>query len=101
MPRIASAAGLTSPSSPRSLATQTGQRLDSDQEFVGQGLSNIAGSFFSAYPSSGSFNRSGLNLQAGAYTPLAAVFSAVLLAVIVQFVAPLAVYLPLHLGLGW
>jgi len=79
----------------RALALKSGQRIDSNQEFVGQGLSNVIGSFFSAYPSSGSFNRSGLNLQAGACTPLAAVFSAVLLAVIVQFVAPLAVYLPL------
>lgn len=79
----------------RALALKSGQRIDSNQEFVGQGLSNVMGSFFSAYPSSGSFNRSGLNLQAGAFTPLAAVFSAVLLAVIVQFVAPLAVYLPL------
>jgi len=79
----------------RALALKTGQRIDSNQEFVGQGLSNVFGSFFSAYPSSGSFNRSGLNLEAGARTPMAAVFSAVMLAVIVQFVAPLAVYLPL------
>lgn len=79
----------------RALALKSGQSINSNQEFVGQGLSNVLGSFFSAYPSSGSFNRSGLNLQAGAFTPLAAVFSAVLLAVIVQFVAPLAVYLPL------
>lgn len=79
----------------RALALKSGQRIDSNQEFVGQGLSNVFGSFFSAYPSSGSFNRSGLNLEAGARTPMAAVFSAVMLAVIVQFVAPLAVYLPL------
>jgi sulfate permease, SulP family len=56
----------------RSVAARSGQRLDADQEFVGQGLSNIAGSFFSAYPSSGSFNRSGINYAAGARTPLAA-----------------------------
>jgi SulP family sulfate permease len=79
----------------RALALKSGQRIHSNQEFVGQGLSNVIGSFFSAYPSSGSFNRSGLNLEAGARTPMAAVFSAVMLAVIVQFVAPLAVYLPL------
>ncbi len=79
----------------RALALRTGQRIDSNQEFVGQGLSNVLGSFFSGYPSSGSFNRSGLNLEAGARTPMAAVFSALMLVVIVQFVAPLAVYLPL------
>jgi SulP family sulfate permease len=78
----------------RSIAMKTEQRIDSNQEFVGQGLSNIAGSFFSSYPSSGSFNRSGLNLDAGARTPLAAVFSALMLIVILQFIAPLAAYLP-------
>ena len=78
----------------RALALKTEQRIDSNQEFVGQGLSNIVGSFFSAYPSSGSFNRSGLNLESGARTPLAAVFSALLLIVILQFIAPLAGYLP-------
>jgi SulP family sulfate permease len=78
----------------RSIAMKTEQRVDSNQEFIGQGLSNIVGAFFSAYPSSGSFNRSGLNLDAGARTPLAAVFSALLLIVIVQFIAPLIAYLP-------
>ena len=78
----------------RALALKTEQRIDANQEFIGQGLSNIAGSFFSGYPSSGSFNRSGLNLEAGARTPLAAVFSALLLIVILQLVAPLAAYLP-------
>ena len=79
----------------RALAVKTEQRIDANQEFIGQGLSNVAGAFFSAYPSSGSFNRSGLNLASGARTPLAAVFSALLLLVILQFVAPLAAYLPL------
>lgn len=78
----------------RSVATKSGQRLDADQEFVGQGLSNIAGSFFSAYPSSGSFNRSGINYAAGARTPLAAAMSAPILLAIALVAAPLAAYLP-------
>ncbi len=78
----------------RSLSAKTGQRLDGNQEFIGQGLSNIAGSFFSGYVATGSFNRSGLNYQAGAKTPLAAVFAGGLLMVVVLFVAPWAVYLP-------
>ncbi len=78
----------------RSVALKSGQRIDSNQEFVGQGLSNVAGSFFSAYTSSGSFNRTGVNYTAGAKTPLAAVFSAVFLLLILFFVAPLAAYLP-------
>jgi SulP family sulfate permease len=78
----------------RSLAVRANQHIDGNQEFIGQGLSNIAGSFFSGYVATGSFNRSGLNFQAGARTPLAAVFAGVLLAGVVVLVAPLAAYLP-------
>ncbi|MEO6565175.1 MAG: SulP family inorganic anion transporter [Casimicrobiaceae bacterium] len=79
----------------RAIAVKSGQRIDGNQEFIGQGLSNIAGAFTSAYPSSGSFNRSGVNFEAGAATPLAAVFSAGFLIMILFAVAPLAAYLPL------
>lgn len=78
----------------RSLASRGGYRINGNQEFIGQGLSNIAGSFFSGYVATGSFNRSGLNYEAGARTPLAAVFAGLLLLVIVLLVAPLAAYLP-------
>ncbi|MBU0681618.1 MAG: SulP family inorganic anion transporter [Proteobacteria bacterium] len=78
----------------RSLADKTGQNLDANQEFIGQGMSNIFGCFFSGYVATGSFNRSGLNYQAGAKTPLAAIFAGSLLIVIVVLVAPLAAYLP-------
>ncbi len=78
----------------RSVALKSGQRIDSNQEFIGQGLSNIAGSFFSSYTASGSFNRTGVNYSSGARTPLAAAFSAVFLLLILFFVAPLAAYLP-------
>ena len=78
----------------RSVAAKSDQRIDSNQEFVGQGLSNIAGSFFSGYAASGSFNRSGVNYASGAKTPLAAAMSAVFLLLIVLLVAPLAAYLP-------
>ena len=78
----------------RAMALSSGQRIDGNQEFIGQGLSNIVGAFFSGYASSGSFNRSGLNYVAGAQTPLAAVFSAGFLLLIMLFLAPLAQYLP-------
>jgi SulP family sulfate permease len=78
----------------RSLAARGGYRIDGNQEFIGQGLSNIAGSFFSGYVATGSFNRSGVNYEAGARTPLAAVFAGLMLMVIVLLVAPLASYLP-------
>jgi SulP family sulfate permease len=78
----------------RAIAVRSEQRIDGNQEFIGQGLANVVGSFFSSYASSGSFNRSGLNYEAGARTPLAAAFASVFLAAIVLFVAPLAAYLP-------
>ncbi|HET9045631.1 MAG TPA: SulP family inorganic anion transporter [Casimicrobiaceae bacterium] len=81
-------------SSARAVALKTGQRIDGNQEFIGQGLANIVGAFTSSYPTSGSFNRTGANYAAGARTPLAAVFSALLLLLILLFVRPLAAYLP-------
>ncbi len=78
----------------RALAARGGYRIDGNQEFIGQGLSNIAGAFFSGYVATGSFNRSGVNFEAGARTPLAAVLAGLMLMVIVLLVAPLASYLP-------
>jgi len=78
----------------RSLAARSGQRLDGNQEFIGQGLSNMVGSFFSSYVATGSFNRSGVNYEAGARTPLAAAFAGVMLMGLMLFVAPYAAYLP-------
>jgi sulfate permease, SulP family len=79
----------------RAIAVRSEQRIDGNQEFIGQGLSNLLGSFFSAYASSGSFNRSGLNYEAGAKTPLASILSAVFLIGILLLVAPLARFLPI------
>jgi len=78
----------------RSIAVKSEQRIDGNQEFIGQGLSNIIGSFFSSYASCGSFNRSGVNYSAGAQTPLATVFASVFLVLILLLVGPLASYLP-------
>lgn len=79
----------------RSIAAKSHQRIDSNQEFIGQGLSNLVGSFFSSYAGSGSFTRSGVNYAAGAVTPLSAIFAALILMATVMLVAPLAVYLPI------
>ncbi|MEM7563892.1 MAG: SulP family inorganic anion transporter [Pseudomonadota bacterium] len=78
----------------RSISIRSGQPIDGNQEFIGQGLSNLLGSFFSSYVATGSFNRSGANYDAGARTPLAAVLAGVLLVAIVLLVAPLTSYLP-------
>lgn len=78
----------------RSVALRYGDRLDGNREFIGQGLANLAGSFFSAYPTSGSFNRSGVNVASGAHTPLSAISASLFLILILSFVAPLARFLP-------
>ena len=78
----------------RALALKRNDAFDANQEFIGQGLANLGGSFFSAYPSSGSFNRSGVNLAANAQTPLSAICAAVFLIILLLFVSPLAKYLP-------
>ena len=78
----------------RSISLKSGQPLAGNQEFIGQGLSNIFGSFFSSYVATGSFNRSGANYDAGARTPLAAALAGVLLIVLVLLIAPLTSYLP-------
>ena len=79
----------------RAVATKSGQRIDANQEFIGQGLSNITGSFFSSYAGSGSFTRSGINYEAGAKTPMSAIFAAFFLMIIVLLIAPLTAYLPI------
>jgi len=78
----------------RALALKRQDAFNANQEFIGQGLANVAGSFFSAYPSSGSFNRSGVNIAANAQTPLSAISAAVFLIIILAFISPLAEYLP-------
>lgn len=78
----------------RAIALRSGQTIHADQEFIGQGLSNLVGSFFSAYVATGSFNRSGLNYESGAKTPMAAATSGLFLIGLVTLVAPLASFLP-------
>ncbi|MBU0992113.1 MAG: SulP family inorganic anion transporter [Proteobacteria bacterium] len=79
----------------RSIAAHSRQMIDGNQEFIGQGLSNICGSFFSCYAGSGSFTRSGINYHTGAMTPLSAVFSAVFLSLILLLIAPITEFLPI------
>src|SRR4030043_641905 len=59
----------------KAMAAKTGQRLDPNQELIGQGLANIIGSIGKGYPVSGSFSRSAVNIQSGAVTGMASVFT--------------------------
>ena len=78
----------------RTIASQSGQRLDSNQEFIGQGLSNIASGIFSGYPGSGSFTRSAVNFDNGAQTPMASLASGVIVLVAMIAFAPLLAFVP-------
>lgn len=78
----------------RSMAAQTGQRLDNNQEFVGQGIANVMMGIFSGFPGAGSFSRSAVNFGAGAKTPIAAVISAGVVLVAMFTLAPAGAYIP-------
>ena len=79
----------------KAMAARSGQRIDANREFRGQGLSNIVGGFFSSYVSCGSLNRSMPNLEAGARTPLAAVFASLWLLLLLAFTAQLLAFIAL------
>ncbi|MGJ8534556.1 MAG: SulP family inorganic anion transporter [Alphaproteobacteria bacterium] len=79
----------------KAVASKSGQDISSNREFVGQGVSNVVGSFFHCYPGSASFTRSGLNYESGAKTPLSAIFSAIFLFLILLLVAPYFAYVPI------
>ncbi len=78
----------------KAVAARSGQAIDANREFRGQGLSNIVGGFFSSYVSCGSLNRSMPNLEAGARTPLAAVFASLWLLLLIAFTAPVLALIP-------
>ena len=78
----------------KAMAGKTGQRLDPNQELIGQGLANILGSVGQSYPTSGSFSRSAVNLQAGAVTGLSSVFTGITVVITLFFFTPLLFHLP-------
>jgi len=78
----------------KAVAAKTRQRLDPNQELIGQGLANIAGSFSQAYPSSGSFSRTAVNANMGATSGLSAVFTALIVMATLLFLTPLLYHLP-------
>jgi len=82
------------------IALKSGQRLDDNQEFVAQGLANVAAAFFSGFPTSASANRCGINYDAGAKTPMSAIFAALLLVLVLLAVSPLVAYLPIAVVAG-
>ncbi len=78
----------------KAMAAKTGQKLDPNQELVGQGLANMIGSIGSSYAVSGSFSRSAVNLQAGAISGISSVVTSVMVVITLLFFTPLLYHLP-------
>ncbi len=78
----------------KAMAGKTGQKLDPNQELIGQGLANICGSIGSSYAVSGSFSRSAVNLQAGAVSGVSSVITSIMVIITLLFLTPLLYHLP-------
>jgi len=78
----------------KAMAAKTGQKLDPNQELIGQGLANIFGSIGSSYAVSGSFSRSAVNLQAGAVSGVSSVVTSAMVVIALLFFTPLLYHLP-------
>ncbi len=78
----------------KAMAAKTGQKLDPNQELIGQGLANMIGSIGSSYAVSGSFSRSAVNLQAGAVSGISSVVTSIMVVITLLFFTPLLYHLP-------
>ncbi|KVW97982.1 SulP family inorganic anion transporter [Thiobacillus denitrificans] len=78
----------------KAVAARTRQRIDPNQELVGQGLANVVGSFTQAFPVSGSFSRTAVNMNAGAKTGMSSVITALIVLIALLFLTPLLYHLP-------
>jgi SulP family sulfate permease len=78
----------------KAMATRTRQRLDANQELVGQGLGNVVSSFSQGYAVSGSFSRSAVNIGAGARTGFSAVVTGMVVGITLLALTPLLYHLP-------
>jgi len=78
----------------KTISSKTKQKVDVDQEFIGQGLANCIGSFFQAFPVSGSFSRTAINYSTGGKTGISSVISSLSVIVALLFLTPLLTYIP-------
>lgn len=79
----------------KSISSTSREKINPNQEFIGQGIANVAGSFFQCFASSGSFTRSAVNYYSGAATRFSGILSGVIVAIILFFFAPYAKYIPM------
>ncbi len=91
---IALVAFMESISMAKAMATKSRQRIDPNQELIGQAVANVGGAFFQSYPACGSFTGSAINLQAGAKTGVAMVVNGVFVALTLLMLTPYLYHLP-------
>ena len=78
----------------KAIAAKTRDKIDPNQELIGQGLANLVGSVAQAFPVSGSFSRSAVNIDAGAKTGMSSVITAAFVLLTLLFLTPLLYHLP-------
>ena len=78
----------------KSISGETKQKLDVNQEFIGQGAANLVGSFFQCYPVSGSFSRTAINYASGARTGISSIITTFSVIITLLFLTPLLTYIP-------
>jgi SulP family sulfate permease len=84
----------------RDLKATVTRDLDLHKEVFAQGVSNALSPFFSTFAGSGSFNRTSVNLEMGARTPLSGVIAAVAVVLIAFILGPLLTWLPMPVIAG-
>lgn len=78
----------------KAFASQNNYRIDANQELLAIGVTNIMGSFVSAYPVTGSFGRTAVNSQTGVCTPAGGIVTSVIVLLSLAFLMPAFYYIP-------
>lgn len=78
----------------KAISAETKQHVDVNQEFIGQGLANLIGSFFQSFPVGGSFARSAVTLSTGGKTGISSVIASSSVVLALLFLTPLLTYIP-------
>ena len=72
-----------------------GDRHNSNNELIGQGIANLVTPIFGGIPATGAIARTMTNINNGGRTPVAGIIHAVVLLLIFLFLMPLAKYIPM------
>lgn len=78
----------------KAFASQNDYRIDANQELLAIGVTNVMGSFVSAYPVTGSFGRTAVNSQTGVCSQAGGVITSVIVLLSLAFLMPAFFYIP-------